>query len=167
MSNVNATDKSASTNFFTYDHFGKKIIGSELNFKKSGTPGSAQYNALMTAMSAHPTYALSPVAPKVKKQTYKGLNSDLITEYVELFGNEAQKAELEQMIDDNEAYPAIKSWFLDYFKCGFTVEKAKREIARRKLNAKKSTVRKVVKAKMVKTEKPAPAMEVVPMAQNF
>jgi hypothetical protein len=152
MSNVNATAKSASINFFTFDHIGQKIVGSELNFKKAGIPGSNQYNALMDAMSARPTYALSPLAPKVKKQTYKGLNSDLITEYVEVFGNEAQKAELEKMIDDNEAFPAIKSWFLDYFKCGFTVEKAKREIAHRKLKAKKSKVRKVVKANMVKAE---------------
>lgn len=152
MSNVNATAKSDSINFFTFDHFGKKIVGSEQNFKKSGIPGSAQYNALMEAMNHHPNYTLSPVVPKVKKQTYKGLNSDLITEYVEVFGNEAQKAELEKMIDDNEAFPAIKSWFLDYFKCGFTVEKAKREIAHRKLSAKKTKVRKVVKANMVKAE---------------
>ena len=72
MSNVNATTKSASATYFTYDHFNHKIIGSELNFKKSGIPGSAQYNALMTAMERHPNYSLSAVVPKVKKQTYAG-----------------------------------------------------------------------------------------------
>jgi hypothetical protein len=81
--------------YFTYDHFGKKIVGSELNFKKSGNPNNPQYAALMAAMAAHPNYELSAVAPKVKKQTYAGLNCELITEYVELFGNEAQKAELD------------------------------------------------------------------------
>ena len=52
--------------YFTYDHFGKKIVGSELNFKKSGNPNNPQYAALMEAMAAHPIYDLSAVAPKVK-----------------------------------------------------------------------------------------------------
>lgn len=158
-SNSNNTIRSAAA-FFTFDHFNKKIVGSELNFKKSGVPGSTQYNALMEAMAAHPNYELSAVAPKVKKQTYAGLNCELITEYVELFGNEAQKAELDQMVNDNEAYPAIKSWFLDYFKCGFTVEKAKREIAHHKLNARKATVRKAVRVKV------SPSVE-APAVINF
>ena len=123
--------------YFTYDHFGKKIVGSELNFKKSGNPNNPQYAALMAAMAAHPNYELSAVAPKVKKQTYAGLNCELITEYVELFGNEAQKAELDQMVNDNEAYPAIKSWFLDLFP-KFNVEKAKKEIREYRLGRVKA-----------------------------
>ena len=162
--------------YFTYDHFGKKIVGSELNFKKSGNPNNPQYAALMKAMADHPTYSFAPVAPKVKKQTYAGLNAALITEYVELFGNEAQKAELNQMVDANEAYPAIKSWFLDYFKCGFTVEKAKREIAHRKLNARKAVVRKAVRVKVAPAaviempgadEEDTAAVIEMPAAANF
>ena len=160
--NTNSTNNTRTATYFTYDHFGKKIVGSELNFKKSGNPNNPQYAALMKAMADHPNYTFAPVAPKVKKQTYAGLNSALITEYVELFGNEAQKAELNQMVNDNEAYPAIKSWFLDYFKCGFTVEKAKREIAHRKLNTKKATVRKAVRVKVA----PATVVE-MPAAANF
>ena len=163
MSTINNnSNNTRSAIYFTYDHFGKKIVGSELNFKKSGNPNNPQYAALMAAMEAHPNYELSAITPKVKKQTYEGLNSALITEYVELFGNEAQKAELNQMVDENEAYPAIKSWFLDYFKCGFTVEKAKREIAHRKLNTKKATVRKAVRVKVA----PATVVE-MPAAANF
>ena len=82
---------------------------------------------------------------------------------MEVFGNDAQKAELEKMVDDNEAYPVIKSWFLDYYKAGFTVEKAKREIANRKLNARKAKVRTAVR---VKTAKAAPAVE-APAVINF
>ena len=55
MNASTAAEKSvrpAATAFFTFDHFNKKIVGSELNFKKSGVPGSAQYNALMEAMAA-------------------------------------------------------------------------------------------------------------------
>ena len=160
--NTNSTNNTRTATYFTYDHFSKKIVGSELNFKKSGNPNNPQYAALMAAMAAHPNYELTSVAPKVKKQTYAGLNSALITEYVELFGREDQKAELNQMVNDNEAYPAIKSWFLDYFKCGFTVEKAKREIAHRKLNTKKATVRKAVRVKVA----PAAVVE-MPAAANF
>lgn len=163
MTNITtSTNNTRTATYFTYDHFNHKIIGSELNFKKSGNPNYPQYEALMAAMAAHPNYELSAVAPKVKKQTYAGLNTGLIAEYVELFGNEAQKAELNQMVNDNEAYPAIKSWFLDYFKCGFTVEKAKREIAHRKLNTKKATVRKAVRVKVA----PAAVVE-MPAAANF
>ena len=95
MSTINNnSNNTRPATYFTYDHFGKKIVGSELNFKKSGNPNNPQYAALMKAMADHPTYSFAPVAPKVKKQTYAGLNAALITEYVELFGTEAQKAEL-------------------------------------------------------------------------
>lgn len=165
MSNNTTSTNTRTATYFTFDHFGKKIVGSELNFKKSGNPNNPQYAALMAAMAAHPNYALSAVAPKVKKQTYAGLNSELITEYVELFGSEAQKAELAEMIDNDEAYPTIKSWFLDYFKCGFSVEKAKEKIAYHKLNARKAKVRTAVR---VRTAKATPAAVVeMPAAANF
>ena len=177
---TNTTSSSISTTktaiYFTFDHFNKKIVGSELNFKKSGVPGSAQYNALMEAMAAHTNYALSAVAPKKEKQTYKGLNTDLIREYVEIKGTEVQKAELAEMIGNGEAYPTMKSWFLDDFKVGFTVEKAKREIAYRKLNAKKKAVRAAVRVRVAPAaviempdavvEEPAAVVE-MPTAANF
>ena len=143
----------SKTNCFTFNHLNKTIVGSTLNFKRAGNPENPQYGALMAAIEKHPTYTLAPIPTKhkvEKKQTYKGLTAELITEYVEVAGNEAQKAELAQMIDDNENYPAIKSWFLEYFRVGFTVEKAKREIASRKLKAKKAIVHKAVKAKIAK-----------------
>ena len=166
---TNTTSSSISTTktaiYFTFDHFNKKIVGTEQNFKKSSISGTAQYNALMAAMSAHPNYELSAMAPKVKKQTYAGLNFDLMMDYVEFKGNEVQKAEFQAIVDDDAAYPTIKSWFLDNFKRGFTVEKAKREIAEHKLNERKTKVRATVKVKMVK---PAPAAVVeMPTASNF
>ncbi len=169
MSNVNASVKSApitAPKFFRFNLFNGTIEGSEFNFKKAGNPDSVQYAELMKFKAIQPTFKYAPIAStkKVeKKQTYAGLTSDLITEYVEVFGTDAQKAELTEMVDGNEAYPTIKSWFLDYFKVGFTVEKAKREIASKKLRAKKSKVRKVVKAKRVEA---APAAE-GPQVVNF
>ena len=161
------TNETPKTNCFTFNHLNKTIVGSALNFKRAGNPENPQYGALMAALEMHPTYTLAPIPAKhkvEKKQTYKGLTAELITEYVEVFGNEAQKAELAKMIDDNENYPAIKSWFLDYFRAGFTVEKAKREIARRKLNAKKAIVHKAVRAKSVKANA---AVSEFPDVANF
>ena len=162
------TSSSTSTTktaiYFTFDHFNKKIVGTEQNFKKSGISGTAQYNALMAAMSAHPNYELSAMAPKVKKQTYAGLNFELMMDYVEVKGNEVQKAEFEEHVNDGDSFPVIKSWFLDNFKAGFTVEKAKREIAECRLNAKKAKVRTVVKAKVVKA---TPAVVELPSVSNF
>ena len=165
---TNTTSSSISTTktaiYFTFDHFNKKIVGTEQNFKKSGISGTAQYNALMAAMKAHPNYELSAMAPKVKKQTYKGLTTDLIREYIEIKGNEAQKAELAELINNDEAHATIKSWFLDYFKCGFSVEKAKEMIAYHKLNARKSKVRATVKARSVKATSNTIEM---PLVENF
>lgn len=157
MSNITTnTNNTRTATYFTFDHIGKRIVGSELNFKKSGDDSTPQYKALMTAMERHPSYALSPVAPKVKKQTYKGLTTELMREYVKIKGTSAQLEELDNLIDNNEAYPTIKSWFLDYYKCGFTVEKAKSVVAHHKLNARKAKVRvKVAPAAVV--EMPAAA----------
>jgi hypothetical protein len=90
-----------------------------------------------------------------KKQTYKGLSFELMMDYVEFKGNEIQKAEFEEIVSSNATYPTIKSWFLDNFKVGFTVEKATREIAQHKLGERKDKVRAAVRVKPVKA---APAV---------
>ena len=168
MTNTNTSNATVRTTaaaaYFTFDHFNKKIVGTEQNFKKSGNSTTPQYASLMAAMELHPNYKLSAIAPKVKKQTYKGLTTDLIREYIEIKGNEAQKAELAELIDNDEAHATIKSWFLDYFKCGFSVEKAKEMIAYHKLSARKSKVRATVKARLVKA---TPAVVEMPAASNF
>lgn len=140
--NTNNTRTAAT--YFTFDHFGKKIIGSELNFKKAGVPGSDQYKALMAAMAAHPNYTLFAVAPKKEKQTYAGLTIDLMEEYLnlvfegELATTAREKfAEMKAAKEEKKiAFATIKSWFLDMFP-HFNVEKAKRDIKAKKLaNAK-------------------------------
>ena len=157
--------------YFTFDHITKTIKGSEFNFKKAGTPTNPQYEALMAAQELHPTYSLAPIAPEFKKQTYKGLNFDLMMEYVAYIGNDIQKAEFEEIVNSNATYPTIKSWFLDYFKVGFTAEKATREIeaakkkiAQAELKARKAKVRATVKATVKKADSNVVEM---PIAQNF
>ena len=79
-------------------------------------------------------------------------------------GNEVQKAEFEEIVSRNEVFATIKSWFLDNFKVGFTVEKAKREIAESKLRTAKAKVRATVKATV---KKATPTVMEMPTAQNF
>ena len=164
-SNTTATNTITSAKFFRYNILNNTIEGSELNFKKAGDPTSAQFAELMEFKALQPSFTLAPIAPKVKKQTYAGLTCDLIREYVKIKGSEAQKAELAEMIDNDETYPVIKSWFLDYFKCGFSVEKAKNMIAYHKLNERKAKVRTAVR---VRTAKATPAAVVeMPAVANF
>ena len=168
-SSTSTTIKTASISkkfAFTYDHPNQKIVGTDINFQKAGIPGSALEKELIARMEARPTYGFTiiPTEQKPAKQSYKGLNFDLMMDYVEVKGNEVQKAEFEQHVNDGDSYPTIKSWFLDNFKVGFTVEKAKREIAECRLSAKKAKVRTVVKAKVVKA---APAVVELPTASNF
>lgn len=164
--------KTASATFFACDHIGKRIYGSVANFKKSETFGTAQYDALMILMELHPNYSLDAIAPEVQKQSYKGLNFELMMDYVEFKGSAVQKAEFEEIVNRNSTFPVIKSWFVENFKTGFTVEKAKSEIAAAKrkiaqetLKATKSNVRKVVKAKMVKAEEAKAST--IALASNF
>lgn len=169
---VNST-KTASATFFACDHIGKRIYGSAANFKKAEIFGTAQYEALMVLMERHATYTLDAIAPEVQKQSYKGLNFELMMDYVEFKGSTVQKAEFEEIVNGNATFPVIKSWFVENFKAGFTVEKAKSEIAAAKrkiaqenLKATKANVRKVVRAKMVKAEE-AKASAPIAMVSNF
>lgn len=165
--------KTASATFFACDHIGKRIYGSVANFKKAEIFGTAQYEALMVLMERHATYTLDAIAPEVQKQSYKGLNFELMMDYVEFKGSAVQKAEFEEIVNGNATFPVIKSWFVENFKAGFTVEKAKSEIAAAKrkiaqetLKATKANVRKVVRAKMVKAEE-AKASAPIAMVSNF
>ena len=166
MSNFNASIKSASATYFTFNHINKTIVGSEFNFKMSGNPTKPQYEALMNAMAMQPTYSLAPIAStkKVeKKQTYAGLTLPLMSDYIRIVGTEQVKAEFKHMVEGKTAYPTIKSWFLDEFK-HFNVNQAKAQIAKHDLTARKATVRTAVK---VKTAKVAPAVVEMPIESNF
>ena len=147
MSNVNATVKSTSATYFTFDHIGKRIVGSEFNFKKSGDDSTPQYEALMAAMERHPNYTLSAIPSKKKiekKRSYEGLNMSLMEEYLNLVYEgelaEVARAKFAEMKAKKEkkemAFATIKSWFLELFP-KFNVNKAKLEINAKKLeNAK-------------------------------
>lgn len=157
----------SSKNLFTFNHIDKTIVGTEHHFNQAGIPDSTAYKALMAAMAMQPTYSLAPIAStkKVeKKQTYKGLNMELMADYIRIAGTEQVKAEFSHMVEKKTAYPTIKSWFLEEFK-HFSVNQAKTQIAKHELADRKATVRKVVKAKMVKAEETKAST--IALASNF
>ena len=160
----------SSKNLFTFNHIDKTIVGTEHHFNQAGIPNSTAYNALMAAMALQPTYSLAPIpsTKKVeKKQTYKGLNTKMMSDYIALVGTDVQKETIKHMVNKKVAYPTMKSWFLEEFK-GFNVNKANTMIAKGNLNAKKATVRKVVKANMEKAaEAKATTVVELPTASNF
>ena len=162
---MNATAMTA--NYFTFDHIRKTIVGTEFNFKMSGNPTKSQYEALMNAMAMQPTYTLAPIASTkkaTKKQTYKGLNMELMSFYISQKGDEVAKAEFNHMVEDKKiSYPTIKSWFLEQYPT-IEIAKTQRAMAQKDLETRKASVRQAVKVKMVKT---APAVVELPTASNF
>ena len=165
MMNVKATVKT-TTPCFTFDHIHKQIVGTELNFRKSGIPGSAQDVELMARLAEHPNYTFQIIKPAKEKNSYKGLTCPLMEEYLEMTKQEVLSATLKKMRDDGVGFPTIKSWFLDLFP-HFNVSMAKREICNYRLGNVKRKY-KVVKAepKTTDTSKPASNITELPKASG-
>lgn len=157
MMNENVVVNATAT-CFTYDHINHKIVGTELNFKKSGIPGSNQDKELMVRLAEHPNYSFRIIKPKKEKKTYAGLTRELMYDYLEMTKQELLSAELQKMKNDGVGYPAIKSWFLDLFP-GFNVSKAKREVQKYRLGNVKQKY-KVVKANPKTTDSSKPAINI-------
>ena len=158
----------SSKNLFTFNHIDKTIVGTEHHFNQAGIPDSTAYKALMAAMAMQPTYSLAPIPSTkkaTKKQTYTGLNMELMAFHITQKGNEEAKAEFAHMVEQKVAYPTIKSWFLELYP-NIEVAKTQRAMAQKDLADRKATVRKVVKAKMVKAEE-AKASSPISMVSNF
>lgn len=154
--NVKATVKT-TTPCFTFDHIHKQIVGTELNFRKSGIPGSAQDVELMARLAEHPDYTYLMI-PAKEKNSYKGLTCPLMAEYLEMTKQELLSATLKKMRDDGVGFPTIKSWFLDLFP-HFNVSMAKREICNYRLGNVKRKY-KVVKADPKTTDTSKPAIKI-------
>ena len=118
--------------YFWYDHPHKKIVGKELNFRKSGIPGSKQDKELMARIAEHSNYTFHIIKPKKEKNSYKGLKLPLMYDYIDCFGSEEMMEKFNEMKRDGTGFPAIKSWFLDLFP-KFNVEKAMHDIRRYRL----------------------------------
>ena len=151
---MTATATTSKKFAFTYDHVNKKIVGTDINFQKAGIPGSALEAELTARMAERPSYTFRVIETEKKpaKQTYAGLNTELMKAYINMAGNELQKATIEHMVNEKIAYPTIKSWFLGEFK-NFNVSKAKSLVAKHKLTTKKEAIHATVKVKVEKAAK--------------
>ena len=139
---MNEKKTTVETTYFTYDHIAKKIVGTELNFKKSGVPGSKQDKELMARVADHPNYSFCVIKPKKEKKSYKGLKRELMYDYIDCFGSKEMMEQLQKMKEDGTGFPAMKSWFLDLFP-KFNVEKARKEVQRYRLGKVKAMYRPV------------------------
>ena len=165
MNNTTNTTKTATSTkkfAFTYDHVNQKIVGKDVDFQKAGIPGSKLEAELQARMDARPNYTFTVIetAKKPAKQSYEGLNRPMIEQYLEFKGNKTLLAEYAQMKEEKVSFPTVKSWFLDNYK-RFDVKKAKAEMAKGKLEAKKDKVRTAVRKKIVKSEGNKAPMELV------
>ena len=165
---ANATVSAIATSpapYFYYDHIREKIVGTELSFKKSGIPNSAQDKALMCAKLQHPNYGYDVIKPAKQKNSYKGLNRPLMHDYIDCFGSDEMMTQFQKMKKDGTGFPTIKSWFLDQFPAFGTVEKAKKEIQKHRLGEVKAKY-KVVKAVSKSNNKPTSNISELPAASG-
>lgn len=164
---ANATVSAIATSpapYFYYDHIREKIVGTELNFKKSGIPNSAQDKALMCAKLQHPNYGYDVIKPAKQKNSYKGLNRPLMHDYIDCFGSDEMMEKFQQMKKDGTEFAKIKSWFLDLFP-KFDVEKAKKGIREYRLSKVKAKY-KVVKLESKSSNKPTSNISELPAASG-
>ena len=138
-------------NYFSVDFFTKSISGTKASFNKASKGEGAQYEELTRLMAKHPDFKLvvkEQKHSKAKKQTYEGLDFDLMEDYISIQDNAAELMEEYKGVKSfaKEAglslYPTTKKWFLNTFE-GFDVAEAKKEIHKVKFNTvvKKATVK--------------------------
>ena len=118
-------------NLFDVDIPNATIYASKTTLKKTRVPNSPEYNELVGLLTKHLNFKI--VEKEIKKakgkETYKGLTSDFIKQYISIQKN---KETLE--VQYKEAFklgkfPLVRKWFLDTFK-NFDMENAKEEIAK-------------------------------------
>lgn len=133
--NKNTMNNTASARF-TVDFFNKSIIGTKASFDKASKGEGAIYEELASKMAKHPDFKLvikEQKHSKAKKQTYEGLDFDLMKRYLSIQNNADELLAKYEGIKKfaKEAglsvYPITKKWFLEIFK-NFDVVEAKKAI---------------------------------------
>ncbi len=135
-------------NIFTIDFTKETISGSKSALKKASNPTSAEYKELTTKMALHPTFKVIEKEPNTDKNTYKGMNFQMMRNYINAQPNAKElMAEFDMAVAMfNGKYPLVKKWFLDTFKDDtdtFKVSEAKKQIATAKVNRVKTPVKRV------------------------
>lgn len=123
---------------FVIDFTEEAIIGTKASFTKAGKGEGVIYTELATKMAAHPKFKLVIKEQKKRsnkaKQTYDGLNFDLMEKYIAIQDNSeslmlAYKGAKKMAKDTGSSvYPFTKKWFLGHFE-HFNVAEAKKAIS--------------------------------------
>ena len=123
---------------FVIDFVNKAIIGTKASFDKAGKGEGVIYEELAVKIEAHPSFKLVIKEQKKHstkaKETYDGLNFDLMEKYIAIQPNSASLMlaynGAKKMAKDtgSSVYPFTKKWFLGQFK-DFDVAKAKEAIS--------------------------------------
>ena len=116
----------------------KQIIGTKASFDKAGKGEGAIYEELAAKIKAHPEFTLEVKEQKNRsnkaKQTYHGLNFDLMEKYIAIQPNadflmRAYNGAKKMATDTGiSMYPFVKKWFLGQFD-EFDVAAAKKAIS--------------------------------------
>ena len=123
---------------FVINFIDKTITGTKASFDKAGKGEGEIYIELADKMAAYPEYKLVIKEQKKRstktKQTYDGLNFDLMEKFIEIQPNTKtlmkEYNEAKSMADQigTSKYPFVKKWFLGQFK-EFDVADAKEAIS--------------------------------------
>lgn len=133
---MNKNTSSSTSVRFTVDFFNKTIAGTKASFDKASKGEGAIYEELASKMAKHPDFKLvvkEQKHSKAKKQTYEGLDFDLMKRYLSIQDNAEElltKYEgIKKFAKDSglSVYPITKKWFLETFE-GFDVKEAKKAI---------------------------------------
>ena len=133
---MNKNTSSSSSARFTVDFFNKTISGTKASFDKASKGEGPIYEELASKMAKHPDFKLvvkEQKHSKAKKQTYEGLDFDLMKRYLSIQNNAEElltKYEgIKKFAKDSglSVYPITKKWFLETFE-GFDVKEAKKAI---------------------------------------
>ena len=110
--------------FFTIDFANKTISGSKNAFRKANDTSSREYAELSEKMARHPNFTIKEKEEsqkaknaKEKKETYPGLNRQMIEDCVNLIANADLTLEYKatNKMNDNK-FTEIKKWFIQYLK---------------------------------------------------
>ena len=136
------TIRNAKRNHFTLDLFNKKIMGSKKSFDKASTGSGEYYEELMHLMAQHPDFELV-IKTTESKKTYKGLDEDLMKDYIAIQENGTQlRKEYDEIKKKSEEanlndFQVLRKWFLKKFSSKenpFDVKKAQEAIYDAKYN---------------------------------
>lgn len=135
-------------NVFVIDFVAGEIKGSKSALKKAGNPKSDEYKELTAKMAAHPTFTVAEKESNENKNTYKGMNFQMMRNFISVQPNADElMAEFDRAMEIADGkYPLVKKWFLDTFKDDadkFKVSKAKKAISDEKIKRVKTSVKRV------------------------